>query len=199
MKIDVASLQNVHTYDGYRQLIDSLLEKQQTTNADNSEKMLNYTKLNVQRMQRVEKTTVLQPETIAFFEQLKRPLFFLTLTEGWCGDASQNLPVIEKMARINPLVKHHVILRDEHPAIMDQFLTNGSRSIPIVIFIDGESGETLGHWGPRPSVPQQMAMDYKKNPVKPREEFYTELHLWYSRDKGQLLQKEFVEQLRRVV
>ena len=68
--------------------------------------------------------------------QLKDNFTLLVLAEGWCGDAAQILPVINKIAEYSSLIDLKVVCRDENPELMDQFLTNGSKSIPKVIIID---------------------------------------------------------------
>ena len=59
---------------------------------------------------------------------------WLVLTEAWCGDAAQSLPIINKMAEVSDNITLRLILRDENLDVMDQFLQNGrSRSIPKLI------------------------------------------------------------------
>lgn len=198
MKIVPEMLENVLTYDEYISLIGKLLAENKTTGSNHSETMLDYTKLNLQRIQRWEKTGQLNEPTRAALREINRPMTWITITEAWCGDASQIITMIDKMARENPLIRHRIILRDEHTDIMDHFLTNGTRSIPIVVFIDGESSEVLGHWGPRPKDAQQIALDFKANPAKTKEDFHRELHTWYARNKGEQLQDEFTALLQHL-
>ena len=63
----------------------------------------------------------------------------LVIAEDWCGDASNTVPIIAKLAARLPGLELRVILRDENPEVMDQYLTNGARSIPIVIALDEDS------------------------------------------------------------
>src|SRR4051812_28058279 len=84
-------------YPVYRELVNTLLEKGKTTGDDHSESMLHYTKMNNQRMNRVEKTTVLSPTLLTAIENLQEKYHFLIITEGWCGDAAQIVPVIDKI------------------------------------------------------------------------------------------------------
>ena len=67
----------------------------------------------------------------------------MVISEGWCGDAAQILPVINKMALVSNKIEFRIVLRDENPALMDAFLTNGGKAIPKVIMIDNESGEVI--------------------------------------------------------
>ena len=81
----------------------------------------------------------------------------LVIAEDWCGDASNTVPIMAKLADAAPGLELRVILRDQNPEVMDQYLTNGTRSIPIVIVLD-EDFQELGHWGPRPTELQAWVM-----------------------------------------
>jgi hypothetical protein len=184
-------LKNGFTYTDYLNLLKSLLEKGYSTGGHNTEEYQNYAKLNLQRMERGDKTFQLNPELESVLKTIERPISILVITEGWCGDAAQNIPVfagVEKSSDGKIEVK--LVLRDENPELMDAFLTNGSRSIPIAIFLDKETSEVFATWGPRPIPAQTLLMQYKSNPDRPKSEFYKDLHVWYSMDKGQTLQLE---------
>ena len=160
--INWTALDGLYTYPAYRQHIDELQADGKTTGTDQSLAMQHYTELNVVRMRRLDKTARLTEDSLAQIAAIKRPLIWLSITEAWCGDAAQILPVIQKLADQHPLVEHYLVLRDEHPELMDAFLTNGtSRSIPITIVIDAVTQEVLGHWGPRPAELQAYLMDVK--------------------------------------
>ena len=121
------------SYSTYRALIDEKFEEGKTTGTNHSESMLNYTKLNIQRMNKWEKVTKLSDETIALAEKIDKPQHWILLTEGWCGDAAQCLPLIEKVASLNENITLKMLLRDENPEVMDEYLTDGGRSIPKLI------------------------------------------------------------------
>lgn len=104
----------------------------------------------------------------------------LVIAEDWCGDASSTIPVLAKWVAQTPGLELRIIKRDEHPAVMDQYLTNGARSIPIVIVLD-EMNHELGHWGPRPTELQAWV---QANRDLSQEERYPEVRRWYARDRG---------------
>ncbi|MDQ7947431.1 MAG: thioredoxin family protein [Pedobacter sp.] len=177
-------------YAQYRQLISTLLLEGKTTGPDHSEAMLHYTKMNIQRMNRVEKTTMLTPSLLDAIGQVKGNYHLLVISEGWCGDAAQIVPVIDKLVRAAP--DHFdlkFILRDQHLDIMDRYLTNGGRAIPVLLVLD-ENHEVLLKWGPRPAVLQSLLADWKKEQVD-----YAitaeKLHGWYAKDKTLSTQAEF--------
>ena len=178
------------SYDAYRELIDTLLSQGKTTGTNQSEAMTGYAALNRQRMQRLDKTVVLSSEVKAAARRVSRPMIWLILTEGWCGDAAQNIPLIEKIARENDIIETRYILRDENLELMDQFLTNGARSIPKLIALDAATLEVLGSWGARPKAAQDLFASMKANGTE-KSVILEEMQRWYNSDRGRSLQDEF--------
>ena len=179
-------------YGQYSQLLDSLVQNHRTTGPDQSEFMVKYTELNRQRMRKWDKIAVLDEGLRRKLRQVTKPMVWLVLTEAWCGDAAQNIPVIAKMAEANPAISLRFLLRDEHLDIMDNYLTGGSRAIPKLIALDAGTLEELGTWGPRPAVVQAMAALHKNHPDgSTKEEFYERIHAWYAHDKTRHVQQEF--------
>lgn len=188
------------SYEAYRALVDDLLAEGRTTNDDNGQNMLDYTKMAVQRMSRWDKRGVLDEELVPELSAFPKKLYWVVLTEGWCGDASQIMPVLNIMAQANDKITLKVLLRDQHLEIMDQFLTNGvSRSIPKLVVLDAETLEVLGDWGPRPKIAQDRFLEMKNNPEVGAKKASEELHKWYAKDKGKTMQIEILELLRGLV
>jgi hypothetical protein len=179
-------------YPTYEAQVHQLVAEERTSGPQQTEALAAYTKLNAQRMRRLRKTTRLTPALTEALAQVKRPQLWLGLTEAWCGDAAQNLPVLFAMSEATPQVELRLLYRDEHPELMDQFLTEGARSIPKLIALDRESGELLGTWGPRPAPVQDQVIAYKAAPHAPYEVFVQEVQHWYNQDKTQALQSEMV-------
>ena len=180
------------TYAEYRKLIDELLDQGLTTGPNQSETMVNYGRLNQKRMKKWEKIAKITPELQERMLDIQRPVTWLVLTEGWCGDAAQNLPFIQKLAELNPLITLKLILRDENNEVMDQFLTDGGRSIPKLIALDSATLSVLGTWGPRPAPMQKLVMENKVSKAKNYSELNEEMHLWYARDRGITFQNEIL-------
>jgi hypothetical protein len=114
----------------------------------------------------------------------------LVLAEDWCGDASNTIPVLARLVDAVAGLELRVLRRDENPELMDRYLTNGSRSIPIVIALDEEFTE-LGHWGPRPIELQQWVMANRL--TIPKAELYPQVRRWYARDHGESTLREVLE------
>lgn len=193
--ISANDLEKAFSYAEYRNLLDTLMAQGKTTGPDQSESMVEYGKMNLQRMQRLEKTVELTEELKSALDNLQEEIIFLVLTEGWCGDAAQNVPVFYFMQQYSSKVELKLLLRDENMALIDQYLTNGSRAIPKLICIEKETLKELFVWGPRPAPCQELAMQLKQRHATSKEKG-EQVHLWYARDKTQTLQKEFVELLK---
>lgn len=127
------------------------------------------------------------PEWSNGLDSSATPRRLLVLAEDWCGDASNTIPVLAKLVEQVPGLELRVLRRDEHPEVMDQYLTSGARSIPIVIALDAEFRE-LGHWGPRPAVLQAWVMANKD--AMPKAELYPHARKWYARDRGESTLRE---------
>jgi thioredoxin-like negative regulator of GroEL len=183
-----------YTYHDYIALIERLLLEGKVTGNQQSDSLVEYTKLNMHRLHRWEKTW--QPESAlsVLFGTIKQPLTWIIITEGWCGDAAQQIPVFEKLAAISGSIKTLYVLRDDHPEFMNNFLTNGSRSIPVVICLN-EAGELLWKWGPRPQEAVEL-LDRLKSEGMEEAQRKKELHAWYANNKHKALQSEIYQLLR---
>ena len=173
------------TYSAYTRAVQHWVEQASHSGPQPSDSLAKYTKLNAFRMQRVEKTIQWPPELLAILlgESIQNQHWVL-ITESWCGDAAQTVPLIGAMAeRAN--IPLDVVLRDGANGIIQDFLTNGGKSIPLWI-VSSQNGEVMGQWGPRPRAAQKMVTDYKAAP-EPKSEYQVfagEVQKWYARDRG---------------
>ena len=178
------------TFAGYTKLIDDLLLDGKTTGSVQSEAMFNYGKLNRRRMHRLEKTVKLRDSLRGKARNVTRPMIWLIITEGWCGDAAQNIPTVEKIAAESELIETRYVLRDENLELTDQYLTNDARSIPKLIALDAETLEEIGTWGPRPKAAMDLFVELKhENLEKPA--IMEKIQRWYLADKERSIQTEF--------
>ncbi|WP_408046166.1 thioredoxin family protein [Tenacibaculum crassostreae] len=188
------SLGKALSYTEYRDLVSGLLTEGKSTGLNQSEDLLNYSKLNDKRMKRLDKTIKLTDETLAKVKDIKEPQTWLVLTEGWCGDAAQNIPVINKIAEENTNINLKLVLRDENLELMDAFLTNGGRSIPKLIALDKDN-QVINTWGPRPTEATQMVVDYKAKNGSLDATFKEDLQVWYNKNKGVNTQEDIMSML----
>ena len=189
------SLENSISYQQYRALVEQLVVLESTTGDTKTEEFANYTKLNDRRMRRWDKTVKVSPEHEEIIKAYKNHTTWLVITESWCGDAAHVVPVINKIAELNKNIELKLVLRDEHPELMDAFLTNGGRAIPKLIMIDSNSYEIKNTFGPRPSKATQMVIDYKTEHGVLTPEFKEDLQLWYNKNKGQNVIEDLVSLL----
>lgn len=189
--INQSFINEAYTYASYRELLDNLLQQGKTTGTNQSESMVNYATLNERRMKKWDKIGKITPELMDKLMSIDQKMTWLVVTEGWCGDAAQNLPFLKKMAELNPNIDLRFVLRDENLPLIDAFLTNGGRSIPKLIALDSELS-VLGTWGPRPEPVQKAFLENKVSQERTGKEFTEYLHLWYAKDKGITLQGEIL-------
>lgn len=187
------SLSKSHTYINYRNQITSLLLEGKSTGTIQSEALTHYSELNEVRMHRLDKTIKILEGNTQKLQHLKRNYIWLVISEGWCGDAAQILPVINKMAAVSDKIDLKIVFRDENEALMNLFLTNGTKSIPKLIVLDKNTLEVLGNFGPRPKRALQLISDYKAQFGVVDEKAKTDLQLWYLHDKGLSTQNEIME------
>lgn len=192
--IDRKVFDQLPNFQEYFEQIIQLFESGRTTGPIQNEKFLNFTKLSLARTRRGLKTLHPSQELIRT-ANLSEKKNWLVITEAWCGDAGNILPLIVNLAREVPEINLRIALRDEYPHLMDMFLTEQSRSIPIFVAID-DSMNFKGFWGPRPKPAQLIALKYKSNPVMPYSEFQIRLQKWYLNDKGKTLDAELIKYLR---
>lgn len=191
-KLIKEALADAISYPEFRDLTIRLLSEGKTTGDNHSEAYLHYTNMNLTRMKRLEKTTEISTELRDTLASVEEKTIWLILVEAWCGDVAQNVPTIHQMAELNPNISVRLALRDEHPELMDQFLTDGGKGIPKLIALRASDLKLLGEWGPRPEPAQQMVRDYKALEEKPPYmEFVVEVQKWYAADKTETLQQEF--------
>lgn len=178
----------------YLSQIEQILKNSEPLDPYSDPDFLEYTKLNLARTKRWLKTGRLNREAIEAIKAISSVQTWTVITEPWCGDAAHSVPFIEMLANENPLIKTVYELRDSTPFRINDYLTNGSKSIPKLIVTD-EEGNDLGIWGPRPEECQtffQKFVDDKTDINKMKEA----LQIWYNQDKGEGIQQELTQLIR---
>lgn len=120
----------------------------------------------------------------------------VVLAEDWCGDATNTVPVLAKWAELTPGVELRILRRDEHPEVMQRYLTDGTRSIPVAIVLT-EAMDEIGWWGPRPAELQEWVKE-QRLAGRTKLDFYPEVRRWYAKDRGETTLRELFEVMTRV-
>ena len=200
MKTFVAqALFRSHSYPEYRKLMADLLKEGKSTAVEQTQERTHYSELNEARMHRLDKTIKITEENSAKLKTLNKSYLWIVLTESWCGDAAQILPVLNKMVlEANQKIELKLALRDENEEVMNHFLTNKAKAIPKLIIIDKATGSVVGDWGPRPQGAIDLIESYKEKFGIIDETAKTELQLWYLHDKGMSTQNEIIQLLQHL-
>lgn len=187
------AIENSFSYADYRKKVTGLITEGKSTGHTQTADLLKYSELNETRMNRLDKTIQLSDEVIKKLINFDTNYIWLVLSEGWCGDAAQIVPVIHKMAEVSDKIELKIALRDDNDALMQHFLTNGGKAIPKLIVLDATTLEVVADWGPRPAGAKQLILDYKATHGVVDETAKIELQKWYLHDKGISIQNEIVQ------
>ena len=185
-------LGTTYTYESYKLLISRLISEGKTSGPIQRDDLIHFTELNAKRMKRIEKTTVLTEELKKQIFSIQEPMTWVLLSEAWCGDAAQIVPVIGNIAQESDKIDLKIILRDEHLDMMDRYLTNGGRSIPKLICLDQKNQEIFV-WGPRPSFIQEVVEEIKAEGITDHAVLVERLQYAYNQDRTQSIQQEMQE------
>lgn len=188
------SIKNSFSYQEYEALIEQLLSQNKSTTEGFGADFVQYSKLGLQRMQRWDKRFMLDQQQKRTLQNIKQPQTWVVLAEGWCGDAAHSLPIINKLAEANDQIWLRIVLREQNLELMNDFLTNGGKSIPKLIIYDTQNQHVLADWGPRPQPAQELFLQAKNKGVA-FEVYEQELQQWYNKDKGQTTTAEILNLL----
>lgn len=195
-----AIYQKAHTnslaYNDYLTLIDEKIAQKASTGHEQNQMLTDFTKLNRARMKRLDKTQQILPELEIITKQITEKQVWLVLTESWCGDAAQNVPVLQKLAEMNPLIDLRLVLRDDNDELMQKYLTNGGKSIPKLIAVSADLEKELFTWGPRPVAAQVEVKRLLDENGGFNEKVKEGIQIWYNHDKGISMQHELMELLK---
>jgi hypothetical protein len=181
-------LDGAFTYESYRQHINELVNTLSTDEA--SLKMLPYISANIALMNKYDESYRLSEELVSIVEQ-SSPVTWLVITEGWCGDAAFNLPLLALVEKQFPeKVRLRLFLRDSNPELIDANLTDGGRSIPKLVILDQDMKE-LGSWGPRPAGLQTLMNQWKEGGLILKD-IIPKAKEWYNADDTRSIQEELI-------
>lgn len=124
-------------------------------------------------------------EVVGNLEEKQR---WIIITEPWCGDAAHIIPILVKLAAQNKNIEVDIQLRDDEPFLIESYLTNGGKAIPILIIRDEEDND-IAVWGPRPVACQALFNQLKSEGAE-FDEIKEAIQKWYNVDKGMAIQEE---------
>lgn len=179
-------IENAFTYSAYRQYVDQQLALPAQDEA--AEKMKPYIQKNAQLMQHHDHTYRVSAPLHAALSAAPATTW-LVLTEGWCGDAAFNIPLMAAAEKALPgKIELRLLLRDQHLDLMDAHLTDGGRSIPKLVVLSNNLQE-LGSWGPKPIALYNLNKEWKAEGLSLKE-LIARTQQWYDADDTQILQQE---------
>jgi hypothetical protein len=179
------------SYSEFVELTERLVQENRTTGANQSEEYLAYTRICLQRMLRWNKTSKVSDELAQLMGRVNRPQVWILITEAWCGDGAQSIPHLAKLADLSPNITLKIVIRDEHPDLIEAYLTNGNRSIPKLIAATADLQQELFTWGPKPKYLIDRHAAFKQNSEgRSYSDFLEEVHLWYAKNKQKDLETE---------
>jgi hypothetical protein len=184
------------TFTDYQATFDEILTGKITATPYDDLHFIEYTKLNISRLNRWLKKGEILPETIVAINAISKKQTWVLITEPWCGDAAHCVPFIVKLAELNSLITLEIQLRDSENSEIENYLTNGGKSIPILIVRDSENND-LFVWGPRPEQAHVLFLESKAQQLSVDDQKIA-LQNWYNKDMGQTIQKEISKRFNNI-
>lgn len=167
------------SFEEYMKVADTRAHNNPDTDDDHQE----YYELGLQRMERTLKRLPADENQLTELQGKSFHGKVLIISEPWCGDASATVPAVAKFFEAGN-IEVKIFLRDSDPSLINQFLTNGTQSIPIVLILN-EKLEVIQKWGPRPEYGTTLLKKFKADEVAyPREDFYNDLQVYYAKNRG---------------
>lgn len=122
-------------------------------------------------------------------------ILFLVISEFWCGDAAYILPHLHSFVNRCDRMELSIVFRDKNLPLIDEFLTNGGRSIPKVIILNRETSEVLDSWGPRPTNIQNYVLESKAKNIS-FSEWWAHVKNYYKENNGADIHHELEEKIK---
>ena len=155
--------------------------------------LVHYTQLNLEQMESWNENINIIPEIKQYVKSITEKIDLVVITEAWCLDAAHVLPVVQKFSELNDQIHLKILIRDNHPEVMNKYLTDGSKSIPIVVGIQHENEKMieLFHWGPKPKAMSEYSLKFYNEELGISfKEYIEQTSIWYINDKTTSIQKE---------
>lgn len=181
------------TFEEYLNYFEQIILNPEQYPVYQDENYYNYSKLNWSRTNRWLNKFEPNDELKALISSIQEPQTWIIITEPWCGDAAHSVPQLINMVENNANIKVDIQLRDEEPFVIENYLTNGGKSIPKLIIRDANNND-LAVWGPRPQKLQELYLFWKEEGVE-FNAMKESLQKWYNEDKGVEIQNDIIKLL----
>ena len=183
-------IQKGYSFEDYLERIEDELEEQ--IELDDPKELVPLFAMNLKQSREIKKNFRYNPGMEKKAKSYNADLKFLVISEGWCEDAAQIVPIVDRLAETIG-VELKIVLRDENLELMEEYHTNGSLSVPIVIGVTPD-GEEAFRFGPRPAKAMEFTNKFKKDPDKySKDDFYEDLDRYYLENHGQDIITEILE------
>lgn len=180
-------------FDEYLSYFEDILSNPDKHEVYKQEEYLEYAKLNFSRTKRWLSRFEPSEEMRKLINSIQEHQHWIVITEPWCGDAGHSLAQLYNIVKHNKNIDFEIQLRDSEPFLIEDYLTNGSKSIPKLI-IRNDVGHDIFIWGPRPKPATELFERLKVEGVE-FDKIKERLQLWYNNDKGASIQQELLEKL----
>ncbi len=94
------------------------------------------------------------------------------------------------------MIDLRLVLRDDNDELMQQYLTNGGKSIPKLIAVSADLDKELFTWGPRPATAQVEVKRLLDENGGFNDKVKEGVQIWYNNDKGISMQNELIDLLK---
>ena len=179
-----------YSFDQYLERIEDELEEQ--IELDDPKELVPLFAMNLKQSRDIRKNFRYNPGMEKKAKSYNADLKILVISEGWCEDAAQIVPIVDRLAETIG-VELKIVLRDENLALMEEYHTDGSFSVPMVIGVTPE-GEEAFRFGPRPAKAMVFTNRFKKDPDKySKDDFIEDLDRFYLENHGQDIITEILE------
>lgn len=189
--------QPIFTYPNFSKWMNELAKGTDPYQIGYSDHLMSFMKINLARMDRLDRAELLNEAQLDSIDSSLpvSAMEWIVITEPWCGDSAQSLPIIHKLSEaLNiPLC---IVLRDRNPELIEKYHTDGNHAIPKLVALDS-SKEDVFVWGPRPAGAQSIVLAWKTDPKTTKKELETSIHTWYARDKSKSIQHEILQLFER--
>ncbi len=158
-------------------------------------RMRYYSIYNFERQGRVDDLYSMRGVLKELIASLPGPQLWMFITDDWCVDSAYSLPIIRDAAALRDDITLRLLIRDENQDLIDQYLTNGNRNIPIFAGFDAGDNQ-LFRWGPQPAVIRDIRAKLQAAGAEGRVVARTTVD-WYADDGWIEVEKELIEMFSR--